>query len=90
MPSKTRSESLAAYEREEAKELQKRSRPKIPIPKLGLSSQEFCEAHGFSTACYYDLKKQGLTPREMKLGNRIIISIEQAARWRAQRTEDAA
>jgi hypothetical protein len=31
------------------------------------------------------MKKQGLTPREMKVGTRRLITIEAAAEWRAAR-----
>jgi hypothetical protein len=61
-----------------------------PPPRMGYSVPEFCSAHGFSTAHYYGvLKKQGLAPREMKIGNRRIITIEEASRWRAERTADS-
>jgi hypothetical protein len=57
-----------------------------PIPKLGFSIPEFCRAHGISVAFYYELRKENLTPDEMKVKNRRIISIEAAAKWRAERT----
>jgi hypothetical protein len=61
-------------------------------PKLALTIREFCAAHGISHAFYYELKKCGKGPREMEVGARRLISIEEAARWRAARTstEDAA
>jgi hypothetical protein len=55
--------------------------------KLGLSIREFCDLHGISEGFYFELKKQGLGPREMHLGARRIISIEEAAKWRAARTK---
>ena len=48
---------------------------------------EFCEAHGISEGMFYKMKKQnrGLTPREMKIGTRTLITFEAAAKWRAER-----
>jgi hypothetical protein len=40
-----------------------------PTPRLALSIPEFCEAHGFSEGMFYKMKKQGLTPREMRWVN---------------------
>jgi hypothetical protein len=46
---------------------------------------EFCRAHRISVAFFYKLRSQGLTPAEMRVGNRVLISTEAAARWRRQR-----
>jgi hypothetical protein len=35
------------------------------------------------------LRKQGLAPRVMKLGVRTLIAVEEAARWRAERTAES-
>lgn len=59
-----------------------------PPPKLAMSIQEFCQAHGFSTALFFKLRKKGQTPRLMKLGKRTLISLEAAAAWR-ERQENA-
>jgi hypothetical protein len=62
-------------------------------PKLALTIREFCATHSISHAFYYELKKCGKGPREMEVGARRLISVEEAARWRAARTstqEDAA
>ena len=58
-----------------------------PTPRLALSIPEFCEAHGISEGMFYKMKKQnrGLTPREMKIGTRTLITFEAAAKWRAER-----
>jgi hypothetical protein len=53
--------------------------------RLALSIPEFCTAHGFSEGMYYKMRKQGLTPREMKVGTRTLITFEAAAQWRAER-----
>ncbi len=52
---------------------------------FALSIPEFCAAHGFSEGMYYKMRKQGLTPGEMKVGTRTLITIEAAATWRAER-----
>lgn len=52
---------------------------------------EFCQSHRISVAFFYELRKAGLAPRTMSgLGNRQIISAEEAARWRTERTEATA
>lgn len=63
---------------------------KEPTLRLALSIPEFCEAHGISEGMFYKMKKQkkGLTPREMKIGTRTLITFEAAAEWRKER-EDA-
>jgi hypothetical protein len=43
---------------------------------------EFCWAHGFSRATYYNLKARGLGPDELHVLGRIIITNESALRWR--------
>jgi hypothetical protein len=42
----------------------------------------FCEAHSISVSFYFKLKAQGLGPREMRLGTRVLITRESAAIWR--------
>lgn len=53
--------------------------------RAALSIIEFCRAHGISRPTYYNLKKKGLTPREMEVGARRLISQEAAADWRRER-----
>jgi hypothetical protein len=52
--------------------------------------QEFCDAHRNSRSKYYELKAKGLTPDEMLVDGRRKISVEAAARWRAERESAAA
>ena len=62
-------------------------------PKLALTIREFCDAHNISHAFFYLLQQRGEGPRVMRVGSRRLISVEEAARWRAARTsthEDAA
>lgn len=46
------------------------------------SIDEFCKRHGISRAKYYLLRGENRTPREMKIGSRVLISVEAAADWR--------
>ena len=49
----------------------------------------FCSRHGISERFYFKLKAAGRGPAEMRLGNRVLISREAAARWRAEREDDS-
>lgn len=46
---------------------------------------EFCRAHGFSRAHYFNLQNRGEGPRVMRVGARALISREAAAEWRRAR-----
>jgi hypothetical protein len=59
-------------------------------PTHAFSVPEFCDSHRISKSRYYELKQQGLTPDEMVVGRRRLISFEAAARWRRQREAAAA
>ena len=54
-------------------------------PTAVFSVMSFCEAHGISQALYFKLKNQGLGPDEMRLGSRVFVTHESAARWRTVR-----
>lgn len=45
---------------------------------------EFCAEHRVSRTHLYELTKAGRGPRLMKLGRRVLISVEAAADWRRQ------
>ncbi|MGJ5049940.1 hypothetical protein ACQR09_22975 [Bradyrhizobium oligotrophicum] len=49
------------------------------------SIAEFCRRHCFSSPQFYKLKLQGLAPETFRVGTRVLISREAAARWRAER-----
>jgi hypothetical protein len=49
------------------------------------SIRAFCAAHQISTAFYFKLQRQGIGPRELRLGARTLISAEAAADWRRER-----
>jgi hypothetical protein len=51
---------------------------------------EFCDAHRISQAKYYELKKSGSAPVEMKVGRRRLISCEAASAWRREREIETA
>ena len=57
-----------------------------PVGRCAFSVGEFCEAHRISRAHFYNLRKLGLGPDEARAGDRVIITVEAAARWRKQRT----
>lgn len=57
--------------------------------KLALTIAEFCATHNISLPFYYELQKQGRGPRAMVVGRRRLISLEEAKRWREERTAAA-
>ena len=61
--------------------------PKLPhIQRRAYRIVEFCAAHGVSRAKFYELRKLGLGPHETEVDGVIIITEEDAARWRKQRS----
>src|SRR5262252_830515 len=54
---------------------------------LQWSIPQFCQLHGWSVSEFYEKRKQGLTPEELRIGNRVWITKEAAAAWRKARTE---
>jgi hypothetical protein len=59
-------------------------------PVMALSIAKFCAVHGISRELYFKLKRNGLGPREMHVGSRVLISVEAAAAWRRAREAAAA
>lgn len=43
---------------------------------------EFCRHHRLGPSTYYKLRGEGRGPREIRLGHKVLISRESAARWR--------
>lgn len=43
----------------------------------------FCAAHSMSRAHFYSLMNRGEGPRIMRVGRKVLISVEAAAEWRA-------
>ena len=62
----------------------------IEHEQLAYSIALFCARHGISERFYFKLKAAGRGPAEMQLGNRVLISREAAARWRAEREAESA
>lgn len=58
--------------------------------KQALSIPEFCAAHGVSRSFYFNMRRDGIGPREMRVGNRVLISHEAATDWRREREAAAA
>jgi hypothetical protein len=54
-------------------------------PTAVFSIATFCIAHGISQSYYFELQNQGLGPDEMRVGRRVFVTFEAAARWRAER-----
>ena len=52
--------------------------------KLAFSIPEFCRIHDLGIGTYHNLKKCGNQPKEMKVGRRVLISVEAAAEWRRE------
>ena len=47
---------------------------------------QFCESHNLPVSTYYQLQREGVGPRTIKAGRRILISIEAAEEWRNNHT----
>jgi hypothetical protein len=59
--------------------------------KLAFSIKEFCAAHGISASTFYEAKREGWGPREMRVGaSGVRISREAAADWRREMERRAA
>jgi hypothetical protein len=63
----------------------KAKRRLMMVPIVAYSKPTFCAAHGISESFYEKLRKAGLGPQETRLGARVLITQEAAARWRAER-----
>ena len=64
--------------------------PRPPLlERAAYTIAEFCAAHRFSRSHYYNLKRRGLGPDETRLGDRVLITVEAAIRWRRQREKAA-
>jgi hypothetical protein len=59
--------------------------PPVETRRAAMSIAEFCWQHSLSEPYYSKLQKNGLGPKTIKLGARILITQEAAARWRRLR-----
>lgn len=55
------------------------------MEKAALTIPEFCATHGISRSHFFNLRRFGIGPREMRVGARVLVSIEAAADWRRSR-----
>jgi hypothetical protein len=71
----------------------KKESPPAPVmaEREAYTQEEFCEINGgFSRSTYFNLKKTGKGPREMRIGKLVRITREAAADWRREREAEAA
>jgi len=68
------------------KTFQRRSKRRKPGDVHTILS--FCESNAISESKYYLLKRQGRGPREIDLGDRIIITEEAERAWRVERENE--
>ena len=61
-----------------------------PQDRAAFTIAEFCEAHRISRSKLYQLWAAGIGPRLMKVGVKVLISIEAAAEWRSEREQASA
>jgi hypothetical protein len=60
---------------------------RTPKPEpLAMSIRDFCARHGISRALFYLLQARNEAPNVMIVGKRRLIAMEEALRWREQRT----
>lgn len=55
------------------------------LERAAYTIREFCQARRISKSTYYNLRKQALGPDEARVRDRVIITMEAAARWRRAR-----
>lgn len=58
--------------------------PTATPPALAYTVREFCAGNKISKSHFYALIRDGLGPRLMRVGGRVLISHEAAAEWRRQ------
>ncbi|WP_233863525.1 hypothetical protein [Paraburkholderia adhaesiva] len=46
-----------------------------------MTVDEFCARYALSRSHYYDLKKRGLTPDELRVGRKALITAASARAW---------
>jgi hypothetical protein len=63
-----------------------RRKPKSADPQaLAMSIYAFCVRHDISEDMYFKMQREGWGPRVMRVGARVLISLESAERWRRER-----
>ena len=67
------------------REQQQQEQQQAAVPRAAYTIPEFCEAHRFSRATYYNLPPDE-RPDEARVLGRKLITMEAAAAWRTKRT----
>jgi hypothetical protein len=83
-PSADVDEQIEARPHKKSKKRKKRSYNHIP--RRAYRREEFCAAHRISRTHYYKLREDKLGPHETDVGGVTLITEEDAARWRKQRS----
>jgi hypothetical protein len=60
------------------------------IERATYTISEFCLTHRLSRSALYKMWERGVGPRYLRTGKKVLISVEAAADWRAQREAQAA
>ena len=55
------------------------------VARTSYSIPEFCAMNDISVSMYGKMRRDGLIPREMRIGRRVLITAESAAAWRVER-----
>lgn len=58
------------------------AQPTETVGRAAYTVLEFCQAHRISRSLFYEMRKNGLAPKQMKVGSRTLISAEAAKEWR--------
>src|SRR5262249_48579446 len=57
-------------------------------PQVCFSIKSFCIAHHLSREMFHKMQRMGIGPQVMRIGRRVLVSSESAARWRAEREQE--
>jgi hypothetical protein len=63
--------------------------PLSDVDRASFTIDEFCRAHRIGRTTLHYLWVQGKGPRIYRIGTRVLISIEAAAAWRAERETES-
>jgi hypothetical protein len=58
--------------------------------RAAFTVDEFCSAHRISRSKLYQMWNAGIGPRIMRIGTKVLITIEAAEAWRREREAEAA
>lgn len=60
--------------------------PAREVERVAFSISEFCIRNGFGTGTYHKLKRLGLGPAELRVGNIVRITLAAEQKWQRART----